>query len=66
MVSDRQTCSACRHWHQGYMIQRLRVPSFCARHHHSQRGNDPACRDFGVSDEAELGITGFYEDGSPY
>jgi hypothetical protein len=48
------------------MIQRLRVPSFCARHHHSQRGNDPACRDFGVSDEAELGITGFYEDGSPY
>jgi hypothetical protein len=60
-------CDECRHWHKGYMLHRSRVPSFCNRHFHSQRGDDPACAQFEeLSDEEELGISGYCQDGSPY
>lgn len=47
-MAQRQhsTCDACQHWHKGYMLHRSRVPSFCNRHFHSQRGSDHACAQF--------------------
>lgn len=47
------TCDECRFWHKGYMLQRSRVPAFCNRHFHSQRGNDPACKDFAPKESVE-------------
>lgn len=41
-----ETCKECRHWRKGYMLHGLRVPDFCNRHFHSQRSDDPACKEF--------------------
>jgi len=53
MADKRESCDTCRHWHKGYMLHRSRVPSFCNRHFHSQRGDDPACAQFEPRDETE-------------
>lgn len=49
----RKECRECRHWHGGYHLQGMRVPSFCNRHNHSQRGDDLACREFADREDTE-------------
>ena len=53
MTDER--CRDCAFWRNGYTLQTLRVPSFCDRHFHSQRGDDKACEDFNDREEYENG-----------
>lgn len=65
----RATCKDCRHFKRGYRLQGMKVPDFCNRHFHSIRSGDLCCAQIEYppsEDEQELGIRGFYEDGSPY
>lgn len=48
-------CRDCAFWHKGYTLHASRVPSFCTRHFHSQRGDDKACKDFNDREECENG-----------
>lgn len=40
------TCKQCRYWRKGYRLHSLKVPDFCDRHFHSQRGDALACAQF--------------------
>ena len=40
------TCQTCKHFQRGYRLQGMKVPDFCNRHFHSQRSDDPACKQY--------------------
>lgn len=40
------TCLKCAFFKRGYRLQGMKIPDFCTRHHHSQHGEDPACKEF--------------------
>ena len=44
-------CTDCWHFQRGYMLQGMRVPSFCNRHFHSQHGDDPVCEQFEANED---------------
>lgn len=47
-------CDSCRYFGRGYMLQGMKVPSYCNRHFHSQRGDDPACKDYSEIDTRSI------------
>lgn len=48
-----EQCKDCVFWKRGYRLQGFKVPDFCARHFHSQHGDNPACKDFEGKKEGE-------------
>lgn len=47
-------CTDCRYYQRGYTLQLMKVPDFCTRHFHSQRGDDPACSQFNPIDTRSI------------
>lgn len=48
-------CADCRHFHKGYRLQGMKVPSFCNAGFCSVSHDDPACKDFAEKDEDDAG-----------
>lgn len=46
-------CADCRHFHKGYRLQVMKVPSFCNAAFCSVSHDDPACKDFAEKDHAD-------------
>jgi hypothetical protein len=48
---SRETCNDCSFFKRGYRLQGMKVPDWCDRHFHSQRSDDPACKDFNPKED---------------